>query len=191
MRIRKKTKVVGGVVGGVVIVGLMVGLAIAYFSYQAQSQPLSLTTGQFSLVVNQQPDAIQPAWLPGESRQLSWSVANTGTAPVFLKGQLNGSWQDSQLSSSKVTLAQLQMKRASDAVMTTVPLVDTNLPVSFLFSPTTNESELWEIQPGETIDLQADLFLSNSAGNEYQGAELASVLTVTARQTTAGASWEE
>lgn len=188
---RISTKVAGGGITAVSIAGLMVGLAIAYFSLQTQSQPVAVQAAQLDLDIVQSQVASSGSWLPGEIASLSWMVRNTGTSPVFLKGMITGEWSNTTLDLSKVQVSAIQIKREADTSFTSLPLATNTLPHEFFLSASSSEFDLWSVEPNERVEINVDVLLASTADNSYQAEPFAATLELVARQTTTGATWTE
>jgi len=175
------------VVGGLVFI---VGVAYAYFTSQDVSADLVFKTG--SLKIN----LIDPAQLdfsnlmPGDKRTVDYSVKNTGTVPVNLKGKFSGAWSDETLDNSKLAPVKLEYQ-ADDGNWVSLVENGPSYETEYFYANENNQSQLFELAPEATVNWRVTFQLAEDVADEYQNQEFKVKLHMAAKQTQAEATWPE
>lgn len=162
-----------------------VAVAIAYFSYRANTPLGTFSTGYAEIDVSATDGQITNM-LPGGSTEVEVVVTNTGTVPVHLRTLFSGTWDDPGLDPSTFSVTALQRDTGSGWQQVAAPVM---LDAFVYHSPLGLEDGLEVLEPNEVIRYLATLQLSPAAGNEYMNSIFSSQVTVEAKQAQAESSW--
>ena len=166
---------------------LAVGGVFAYFTSQTSVTLGSIQAAQLSVSASASEAFAGDQWLPGEEKTATWSITNTGTTPVFVKGYLNGTWAAPELDSAVVSVVRIE--RLSDGNWVLMQNELQALGAEFFHSPTGEDAGLLALAPAETAQYRVTAMLDSGAGDEYQLQNFVAELHVAARQITDGATW--
>jgi predicted ribosomally synthesized peptide with SipW-like signal peptide len=168
-------------------VATLVGTTAAYFNASASSPDNVFTTGSLSVALSENTGLVWDDWQPGETKELSFTITNTGSMPIYVKGRFDGSWDANELSSSVISLAKIEYWYES--VWYSLGQTPWGIGEEFFYSPTGTEADLTMLVGGETTQFKVIVKFDPEAGNEYQNHIFTGALHLAARQVTDGASW--
>lgn len=182
----RSKKFVATIVVFVLIAAIGIGTTVAYFTNSANSMESVFTAGSLTVEINQDSVIQVSDVLPGAIHPLEFSVKNTGSLPVQLKGYLEGRWQDSSLSNQVLSVENLEIDDGNDKYL--IDNLGDSIADEFMIYKE-NKSDLRVLAPNETIKLVANIKFSELMDNRYQGAKLDVILHLAAKQNSAGSEW--
>ena len=180
----KKALIVTAILG--VVAALSIGATVAYFSGGAQSSVNVFTTGTMAVEINQEGPVAVSDVLPGSIYPISFTVTNTGTNPIFLKGYLQGEWSDSELSSQMLSVIGISVANGSTPYSLTQ--FGEALGTEFLVTAD-DQIGMLELMPGQSEEITLTVAFSEAMDNQYQGKEMSLALHLAAKQSQPGADW--
>ena len=169
------------------VVLLAIGATKAYFTSYSQSPDNVFTSGSLVIDILQDEVLNISNWKPGETYTLDFSVSNTGSLPVHLKGYLAGEWSSTQLESSVVEI--LSIEREVSGSWQTVNTASLGVGEEFFLSPDGLDGSLELLEPNEATHFRFVVGLSPITSDEYQLETFVSSLHVAAKQAEFGAAW--
>ncbi len=167
------------------VIGLSVGITGAYFTGQDELSPSVFTSGTLDIELQEASQLSVDNFLPGQTIQTEFTLRNTGSVPIKVKGYIDGEWVDSDLNLSVITINKLDRLDGTQWL----PLLESPLGIGDEFFIADSQENLLQIRPGETIGMRAEYEFSSSAGNEYQGKLLNLSIHAAAKQANPEGSW--
>ena len=169
---------------------VVVGVTYAYFTSQGVSAELVFQTGSLKIDLTDPTQLSFSNLKPGDEQLVEYSVKNTGTMSVYLKGKFTGGWQEAGLDNSKLQPTKLEYQlNGGDWVM----LVNDGLAIDeeYFYSSTDNEATLIELPVNAVVYWRATFRLASEVGDNYQNQEYKTQIHLTAKQIKDEAGWSE
>jgi hypothetical protein len=168
--------------------GLIVaGGVTAYFTNQASTQQIVVSTGTLAIEVDETLPLQFNNLLPGEEREVSWTVTNTGSTGVNLKGQIEGSWDDEVLVDGGLLVTDLEA--FVDNNWLSLESDPAGISNEFYLSPTQSEIDLLELDVSQELPMRMKFSLEADIADEYQAQAYGLSVHLAAKQTNDGAVW--
>lgn len=158
----------------------------AYFTSAANSEKLSLQTGQINLALAPALPSSSDLLLPGIEQTAIWSVKNDGKIPVNLK--LRYDFTDEQnrvLNDVKITKLAFERDNSWVDWITSPGGIEHEV----YWSDDSSQNNLKTLNPGQEIRLKTTYQLPSNANDELQNQKYWLSLHAGAKQTNAGAEW--
>ncbi len=144
---------------------LAVGTAVAYFTTQASSQSLVVSTGSLAIEMDSFSQTELSNIIPGDTESIEWRVTNTGTAPVNMKGRIENIWSDASLIDGvKIT----KIEAMKDTQWTVLAENTEGISGEFFYSLSGADADLFELLPAEELPMRLSLEFDAEVGDEYQ-----------------------
>lgn len=172
------------VIGVIALIGI--SSTVAYFTGASQSSANVFTTGTLAVEIDQDSPLDITNVSPGDVYQLEFDIRNTGTSPIFVKGYLDGSWDDESLSTQVVSLTAIEIENQGTSY--SISQFGEAMGTEFLITAP-DQIGMLEIPGGQTVKIFMDVKFSSAMENDYQGKSLSLALHLGAKQTQAGTDW--
>lgn len=176
----KKTR--WGIVGGLLLLALAVGGAVAYFTTQTSSQNFIVTTGGIAVEMTDVSDNGLLNLMPGEDKEIFFQLANTGDAPVYLKGRIDQAWSDPDLVGGLYG-GPLSFFNGQNWV----PLIMDG--DEYYYSRDQALDRLTQINPDSSVQMKARIRADINMGDEFQNQTQDFSIHLAARQVWSNAQW--
>ena len=169
---------------------ILVGIVYAYFTSQDVSADLVFKTGSLKI------ELVDPTQLefshlkPGDEQVIEYSVKNTGSMPVYLKGKFTGGFMDEGLDDAKLAPVELKY-RLGNGQWQTLVTDGPGLNTEYFYSSDNTESKLISLEPDQILNWQVKFRFAEDVDDNYQSQEYKVRLHFAARQTKEGASFPE
>jgi len=176
-------------IGIVFCLGLVLtGGVMAYFTSKATTQQVVVGTGSLAITIDETTPLQFDNLLPGEEKIISWTVTNTGSTPVNIKGKIQGLWEDEALTGGLLATSVEAQVVGEWLSLLSVP---TGINQEFFFSSTGQENALISLAKAESLPMRLKLQFDSQAPDEYQNQTYNLSVHLAAKQTNAGANWPE
>jgi len=176
-------------IGIVFCLGLVLtGGVMAYFTSKATTQQVVVGTGSLAITIDETTPLQFDNLLPGEEKIISWTVTNTGSTPVNIKGKIQGLWEDEALTGGLLATSVEAQVAGEWLSLLSVP---TGINQEFFFSSTGQENALISLAKAESLPMRLKLQFDSQAPDEYQNQTYNLSVHLAAKQTNAGANWPE
>ena len=147
---------------------LSVGTVLAYFSFTTTTPLGWFETGSTQIeVLGQSTESNNLA--PGETHSFEFSVQNTGTLPVFMRGYFDAAWSDQGLDPAMVTGLSLEVDSGNG--LEEIKAGPFDVADIVYFSADSTDQNLWFLQPSETWIVRVTVQLDPAADTEYMLAQ--------------------
>ncbi len=169
---------------------ILVGIVYAYFTSQDVSADLVFKTGSLKI------DLVDPSQLefsnlkPGDEQVVEYSVKNTGSMPIYLKGKFTGGFVDEGLDNTKLAPVELKY-RLNDGDWQTLVTDGPVLNAEYFYSHDDTAENLVALEPDQTLNWQVKFKFAPDVDDSFQNQEYKVKLHFAARQVKEGASFPE
>ncbi len=174
---------------GMLFLGLIffsIRYVYAYFTAAANSEKLSLQTGQIDLTMASAVPGSTDVLLPGVEHTAIWSLKNNGKIPVNLKLRYDFTDEQNKVIND-VKITKLAFER--DNAWTDWITSPGGLEHEIYWSDDSSQNSLKVINPGQEIRLKTTYQLPGNATDDLQNKNYYLSLHAGAKQTNAGAEW--
>ena len=164
-----------------------IGATKAYFTSFSQSPENVFVSGALEVEIHQDEVLSVSDWQPGETYELNFTIANSGSLPVYVKGFLGGEWLTPELDPSMVEVLSLQ--REVNGSWVQVTQTGLNIGEEFFLSSDGTENSLESLVPNQEVHYKMNVQLVPEVADEYQLQTFSTSLHIAARQVAQGANW--
>lgn len=159
----------------------------AFFSAQADSPDNIFISGTLELAIAQDSALSVNSWKPGDENTMEFTLQNTGSLPVFVKGYLDGEWQGEGLDSSLFEITSVEV--FVDDVWAQLANETLHTGEEFFVSANGMQDTIFVIQPQQQVDFIVATRLSESTPDEYQNQQFIARLHLAGKQVVQGSDW--
>lgn len=171
----------------VALLGLSVGMAVAFFSARAWLQGRVLGTATTAITISQVAPEVFSPFVPGVLQPFSWLITNEGTVALNLASRFVGEWSKAGLDSMAISLRNLEYRLSGGGDWHTVS--DAIIHSGEQFFVGQSEQQLETIEAGQSVEVRGAVALDAAVDNQYQSSEFPFELQIIGKQTTEGAAW--
>jgi len=172
----------------VLSLGLIVaGGVTAYFTHQASTQQIVVSTGSLAIEIGETNPIRFDNLLPGQEQEITWTVSNTGSTPVALKGKIEGNWEDQNLLGADLKMIDVSAQIDGSWLSLASDLADPGS--EFFLSATGQENDLMNLAAGEIIPMRLKFILDSQVLDDYQNQNYGLSVHLAAKQTNSEANW--
>lgn len=166
---------------------LAITVSKAYFSAQAESADNIYVSGTLELVVTQDSMLTVNNWRPGDENTLEFTLENTGSLPVSIKGYFDGEWQTPGLDSGLFEIISAEV--LVDDVWSQLANETLYVGQEFFVSANGMPDTIFVIQPQQQVEFLVTTRLSVATPDEYQNQEFVTSLHLAGKQVVEGSDW--
>jgi len=167
---------------------IVVGITYAYFTSKALSADLVFHTGSLKMDLTDPTQLSFANLKPGDKQVIDFSVKNSGSLPIYLKGKFSGGWLEGSLDNTKLTPIKLEYQVAGSEWVTLM----NNGPVlneDFFYSHDNDSSHLIELASNQEIHWRATFQLAQDVNDSYQNQQYKTQIHFAAKQIDDESTW--
>jgi len=170
------------------VLGVLVGVAYAYFTSTAQTADNTFKTGELTIDVTQNSmggriDPVIKNWFPGDTAQVTFEVKNTSPKAVNLAAYARGSWNNASLDDTMVKAIKVDYwKSGMTTDWTEIKSDPHGITGIVYYSPSGTNTDLYSVAPGETVWFRVTVKLDENADDAYENQTYTASVHVAATQ---------
>ncbi|MBU0978348.1 MAG: TasA family protein [Patescibacteria group bacterium] len=166
---------------------ILVGGVTAYFTHQASTQQIVVSTGSLAIAVDETSPVQFDNLLPSEEREVTWTVTNTGSTSVWVKGRTEGIWEDETLTEAGLLVTEVSAQ--VDGSWLSLASDPAGVSEEFFVSATGQEVDLMNLADGESMPMKLKFVMDSQMVDEYQNQSYGLSVHLAAKQASTDASW--